>query len=1307
MAKDKNQRLIKGKIRDLDEETRKRAVELTGGYYIIYPMELDKNMFKLKEELTNEKTSTQIAERDAAKADLKKEETENDFALRNKTTNKFVVKGTSVLSKDWRMFSTGASPEMTWVRTTLAALNNILDENIKQYVNEQGIFDSKSYLEKVNTAYDEFFEAAQNYLDSRDPSSPPGKRRKDQVASLLNNAKKQKVDINNMVDAIKDGALDFSEMKKNKAEEYEALNSLTLVNELTSREADGEVEWQNEGNSTDVYKLQLVDEKGQNYYLKENLPFLNDNLEGFLKRRLRQLDVSQQNKANPGPDKPVEERVKDLENADFDYGKKLLANLSTAIDKASEAEKGRLSERFAGYFAHNFDEIFKDLEENNRMARFVPKEADLTIDELIEKAKNDKDAMMEEALKMRRNRMKEDGTYDKNAKAKDVLTEMTAAEWLTKKMNLDPKKDKVFLDSLKGMSSAQVETLFRVTMGKEVELFGQMSAKKIQNGEDKAAINNTATSRIAENLGFTDVITKSKTALVKFKRRDGTTVNQLCTISEEAPGRELIDLMKEAERTGKKLIYSPEAMRNLMRLQAIDTLCLQKDRHGRNFKCDTDIDKKTGNIIIKSIKAYDNDMSLDALTLAEAFAPDPETGEVKKNQFLPSMTTKIKKGSALYKHILGTYCGVDMVSPYKLPETPVINWGSYKQEMRGGAISTSIALTWSNKNHQIDSLMDFTTRHNMELYDKNFKVNPNVSEAEKKKMVEEGKKDGSLKYMKAYLEDNPSLDEQCKAYAIGKFVKLSNEIKKIWTRSKEDQDKYVEQYKADYKAKHPEAKALPTPSYFDRAIRTDLNDEEKLKLNNLFDEMDKLNKQFNWDALKHQFDTGNTSTPFCDIFMKSSSFLFKVAYGDSPEMRMLRDAKDYDALKSLMNNDGDLELPTLLHYDKEAKDQLEARVKDYEDPNSQAYMKLREVGLSKEKIEALAKREREMLNNLVEAEKKALQFYKAAGWTKPPQNRFYLEKSDYKELNGLSDLAVDPGNTYLAVDNENYLVGQTFNMNVGGKLQPVKYTQLMNEKEIEQAKIYKQYIFEDKKRWKYSDQEKQRGMNKFDVANTSDTSASAENSAEYIRCCMNDKLYEISHGVIADEATLTTKLKDAIFLSGLQNSIKEADVGGLSRESLKKLMEPGSDGRKRFEESLRSPEGTLFMNELSSKVSKMFSTMNFKKLNEAKFTAVTDLCVEGVMNKYFSQIKNDNNIDQVLKDIKKMEDFGKNIGSTVKAEEALDKYAKANPGRISAERLEQIKNKLRAKNAKKVVQNENNKQVGEAAKEKLKTSFKI
>ncbi|MBQ7707792.1 MAG: hypothetical protein IJT72_08430, partial [Lachnospiraceae bacterium] len=131
---------------------------------------------------------------------------------------------------------------------------------------------------------------------------------------------------------------------------------------------------------------------------------------------------------------------------------------------------------------------------------------------------------------------------------------------------------------------------------------------------------------------------------------------------------------------------------------------------------------------------------------------------------------------------------------------------------------------------------------------------------------------------------------------------------------------------------------------------------------------------------------------------------------------------------------------------------------------------LKQLNFKQSKIDMIKVRCSEMVNNLREAERKAKAFYKLQGL--PDDTKFFLEtEEDYAKLKGIDELSVDPGNTYLSIDNENYLYGVqefTSKTSEADKLQAL-------EKEKKKRK--------DPKRWDDQDYDKNQNdeamMNKF------------------------------------------------------------------------------------------------------------------------------------------------------------------------------------------------------------------------------------
>ena len=1259
--KPKHERLIQGSWDSLGAEQKKNAVKLNSDYYIVYPLELSPESFKMKAKYANESESTLKEKRNQARNQLKSELVLDDFKEKNLNTSKLLLNGSSVLEKDWRLFKF-ASPEMQWVKKSLAALNNVLEEGIADYINEQGVFDSDKYQERVNKAYDEFFLAAQNYLDNRNPSSIPGKRRRRRVDELLVNAKKSKQDFNVMIENSKDGMIKFEDMSP---EKRQSVNAYNLVTEIPSQVAD-EVAWQNEGNSTDVYRVHMVGDDNKHYYLKENLPFLNENMGGFLTRRSRQLNVSRNNmpgKQNADPDK-VEERIKNISEKDYDNALTLINNLNNAINRVGDAEKLVLGEKFAKYFAYNFDTIFKDLEMYNSLADNPNLQGNMTLDQMIQKAKDDGDDILEQGLSIRKAMLEAEGILDAGGKEPEPMEKMSAYEFLVKTMKLNNDNDKLFMDSIKDLSDKELETLFRVTMGKEVELFGQMSAQGMQKGEDKAAINNTATSRVAEHLGFDDVITKSHTSLVKFKRRDGTEVNQLCTVCEEAEGTEFIDIMKTAEKEGVKIIYSPEAIRNLMRLQAIDTLCLQKDRHGRNFKCQIDRDPKTKNIIIKSLKAYDNDMSFDAIDLKTAF--DEASNDPKRVQFLPPMTQTIKKDSALYKHILGNYFGVDVVSPIKIPETPSITIASRYNFSLKGVLSRGPKYLIEDKRYKI-------------AHENDLSYNWTVDEIKFSDKMTKDVKDGYIKEMKDLgINYDPENEMDCfQKFVAKKIVHFTNEIKSKWYVD----DKTRKALNDAYKEQH-EGKNRPNGSY---PYNFDLDEQQKKDLENLINDMRKFHDAFDFSKLSLKNDASMGAIPYVDIFFKTVIYTHDIVYGDSIDKRFKNQCHDYNAASQLLNNNGDFEIPTMLHYDNEAYMALQKAVVDYRNPNSVAVNNLKKLGLSNEKIEALARRNEQMLEHINNARDKALLFYKAAGYDpNSVKAKFFLDKADYKELNSLTDFAIDPGNTYLAIDNENYLCGQKFQMKVGDEIKEVKFTDLMNDKEKQIANDYNTYIQNDKKRWKYEEQDKE--FKKYDVSNTDVKLITVIDAKYYVNACIDDAIYNVAHNDFETKEKLIEGFKEILFTQRMRTNKP------LNIDSVKQFMEKNSNLRAAFNNELNSPEGKIFMKNLNSMLENEFNNRGYKKLTDKNLEKskkkIFDKSLDDIFDKFKAPGADKNAIvEGMAKDCKNMKDFAKKFGVDIDPETALQQFIQKNPGVLTQEQINKIMNAIKPQQAQVNVNN--------------------
>ena len=136
---------------------------------------------------------------------------------------------------------------------------------------------------------------------------------------------------------------------------------------------------------------------------------------------------------------------------------------------------------------------------------------------------------------------------------------------------------------------------------------------------------NASTSRMAERLGAEDVVAKSNTILMETD--DGTMVkaNEMEEVAASKPGQEIktvSNCMNYAKNHKMEVEYTSNAILQSYKLQVLDLICGQIDRHFNNFSAIYHIEtKKDGKqkIVIDEIKGYDNDMSFGVITLSQMY----------------------------------------------------------------------------------------------------------------------------------------------------------------------------------------------------------------------------------------------------------------------------------------------------------------------------------------------------------------------------------------------------------------------------------------------------------------------------------------------------------------------------------------------------------------------------------------------------------------------------------------------------------------------------------------------------------------
>ena len=972
----------------------KKRIDLTGGKTYEFPINAQDEMFTFRE--TRSQEVVRQAD-NATKQQLRQIETDKNiqYAERRQleTDNLKNMSSRLIYDKKWYRFFQSESPEMVRVKKMLTYLNNVLDSPVEKYYKNGGAgvaFDAKAMKDELDIAFDEAISACSDYIAAKREQNggkmKTGARRLRKVVDIRTLCEQERLKYGFLVDAIMSNSLkvtDINEIKTKTPRELTAQHrTLTTLSS----------EWQNKGNSTDVYRIK-ANENGKEvyYYIKENLPLISADPEGFLDRRIAQLEKSLLAKQSGDRDKE-EQRMQEagMKAEDYNACLTLLQTMKNKLQNASDTEKPAVKKRIIELFSHDFDRMFMELTIHNEAAKALEDADSSAFDrKKWEAIANDKKDLQCEVAKYILQVVNTQGV----AAAKTTLKSMNAYEWVEKKLGLKSGADKEVIRVLKQIygenNDTRLEHLFRTSLGKEVELFGQMRDRMRGDEREIAAANNTGTFLLADIGGFTDVVTESDTRIVRFKNREGEEVERFCTVTREAEGEEFLELLKRAEKEKKKIDYSPKAVRQLMRLQLFDTLCLQVDRHGSNFKCKVDPQaEKNGRIVITEIKSYDHDMSFGEETLDNAFK-DPVTGqEEKKKGFLPSPTTRIKKDSPMYHYVMDRYFGFTVMNKVKKPD-----YKKWNKQLRLSetVLKNMIALPFYGK-----------------VY------NPLGTYSLSKK---------------AQMGDDTY-------FGIIKKIGQNGERTEIPDDADVDQDKVFDRFKEIFQKLHNNLNNKNRKKNTGlSSLKTKFTLEEKLELYNTLGELQQFMREYDFSDIK--FKDGITSG-FLQCWMEQITYTYNtILSADSEFMdylsqnpdKLLADDKKFSEeqqkqrkkdLKLLTDEKtGDLVIPSLLHYDEKAY----RDICDLTDPLKEAEIDAKLLPLfRKSKIDAIKKRAREIKTSIEQAREKAEAFYRLAGWT-GKKAHFLLRDADYESIDDLTELSVDPGNTYLSIDNEKFLFG--------------------------------------------------------------------------------------------------------------------------------------------------------------------------------------------------------------------------------------------------------------------------------------------
>ncbi len=985
-----------------------------------YPLNFGDAMFVLQD---TRKVSDIVAQRDARNNELladkeNKDKTKPKLTFKERVTKKAesFKDDVSILNKNKR-FILGDTPQMAALKRKVIALHNFLNspDELNKMRKDGKSIDPAKFLETVKTVFNEAIEACEWYLQNKTPSSwwGKGKERYRMVSKIKTQAEADLQSYTMAHTALVQNAVVLSSGQMN--------TPLAVLQNILTTEVIGQPEWQNQGNSTDVYKIKLrINGEEKTFYMKENLQLISANIPAFLDRRKKQLSVSQQNKKANKPDKEEQRMVENkTDDVDYQNGINLLEKMKEKLDNEGNMnERHKMEQRFANFFGHDFDEMFK---EYHAYVSALENNEQVSVADLLEEWQDKLDADQNNYMAQQIVKALKDAVNSENGEKPKPIT---AFEWMKDRIckeesGLDPDKDKDIIKLLgemqeknanerkKDTGAGRIETLFRVTLGKEVELYGQMKQRGNIADNEIAAANNSATAELAKQAGFTEVICDSYSTLATYKDRTGQDVQNFVTVIEVAEGEEMVELLHSAIRNKKKIKYTPNAIRQLIKLHAMDLVCLQVDRHGRNFKCDV-INDNEGNYVVTSIKAYDNDMSFTEESLLNVFL-SKDKKDTKKAGFLPPIFKTVKKNSLEYVHLAKNYFHMKakrgLNPPPKGSKPQFTNRKGQLQDMNDKAA---------------DILMIMPFKQPEDFMAKKGEVKKRAVLNRKGEVVEEAKE---LSYESQ--EGRKAIDE------FNSLIKGLMDILYV-SKTKDDDKKYFMEFN----------------------IKEKLSDDEKQTLGQLIKRLEALHE--NYDFTDNVEFNGYMARTFINVLTNNmfnncvgakegwitamlhyltnryckDDFVQKgyqeMALEEPKEMQALH-RKDQEP-----GEEGDLYVPTLLHYDNEAYKNLCELDRKLNEGDPDLIGKLNDRHITDEagqgrisKLQALKNRVRETIDQLKAAEKAAQNFYKAMGYDeKDKRAKFFLDREDYKEFSDLKEFTWNAGETYLAIDNDQFLAGQ-------------------------------------------------------------------------------------------------------------------------------------------------------------------------------------------------------------------------------------------------------------------------------------------
>ncbi len=961
-----------------------------------------------------------------------------DFKERLGMENRVFNADSLTLENDTKtIFGFSGNEAMQKVKRRLAMLQGILRGDMNQF-KVNGVFNMDKFNEITEAAFGTTLDALDNYLNTHNnPSSPWGKRRKRLVSEMKTTVETERLKYRNLQTAIEGKAYEgeFDTIQS----PQDMIDHLRVVNVKSAK-------YQNQGNSTDVYYTEVeedVDGKKvlKRYYMKENLPLINKDVEGFLDRRASQLNASYRFYNSDDEEQRAKEELRMrsamADDTDYKNGLDLLRIMKNKVSGGDINTKTKMSKRYAEFFRHDFDMLFASLKEYNNM---VEESSGVAVtEETLKKwevaANSDPAAsMIYEALK--------------NAASKGgKLEKKTELEWITEKLSVDKNTDPEIFKLLTGISKqekngdaviSRLETLFRITMGKEVELYGQMMEGGADSQNEMSQYNTMVTGALATKYNFSDEVVTTKIANAQFKRWDGVITSGTVTLQDVAEGEEWLEVIKKS-RDGnppKEVVMSPNAIRQLMRLQAFDTICLQKDRHGRNFKCKTK--EEGGKVIVESIKAYDHDQSFYPGTIEDAFKTKrDEKGRLlsrENDRFLPAPTQLVKRNSAKYQYLVNKYM------KKKGEESSTWLNGLEKPERYFDNFTNDVILVSGllRKSGKIMLMWDDLDTFNGLRKKKGNTVVDACSNEEDKKTVDEVK--GQLESIMATLNKFYVNKDEKRESAYAQKKALERKDNYSWSS-----DMYFK------KAEDRDENMLVDVARAMQQLRElqQTYDFSDVRVNILkFARLQSHNKDLNTGYVDDQM---HGSPHLLQDWIDHTLYVFSNAYGKHPKVQAAIGIKEPEEFKDIKNENGDIEIPSMLHFDREAYESIKKMAAEEKDIKTLMIQQ----HLPEKSAAAAVQRAKDMLKEIDRMKKLAemwlSKMYPEEG---DVRRKFFLDRADYEKFDSLDEFSLDPGESYLVQDNKHFMACQK------------EYQEAMSDVEKVNALKERNGVLADSKRWK-------------------------------------------------------------------------------------------------------------------------------------------------------------------------------------------------------------------------------------------------